>query len=94
MPLDPMVDAEGASPAQSEVVCCEHCGGELVAQEGRRFHVRGTYACPPFDEDGRSIAGTVASPQPSGAPPLSIWDGSLSTESPEGRAQLLSGPPR
>lgn len=70
---------------------CENCRTELREPAGpgkRRFHANGTYACPPFDEDGASIPGTVAAPQPQGAEPVSIFEGSLDVGSRDGQAEL------
>lgn len=59
-PFDPEFCRPGCQPT------CHNCGTQLSPpnRDGFRFHVTGTFACPPFDEDGASIAGTVAAPQP------------------------------
>ena len=75
---------------------CDNCDEELtppVEPSGHRFHITGSYACQPFDEDGQSIAGTVAAPQPADAAPPSIWDGTLDVMSVEGQRQLAQGYP-
>lgn len=60
-------DDEFCGPeCQPVPVACLNCGTQLAPsnRDGFRFHVTGTFACPPFDADGASIAGTVAAPNP------------------------------
>jgi hypothetical protein len=82
------------STTEEEFLACDNCDtllGPPDKSSGRRFHTNGTYACPPFDDEGASISRTVASPQPPDAKPPSVRDGTLDVASAEGQSQLREG---
>jgi ribosomal protein L37E len=57
---------------------CTNCGYELsdkLSEQGARFHIGGTFSCPPFDDEGASISGTTAEPQTDAFNALKVTEG-------------------